>query len=674
MKNKSLIFILVLSLSLILLSMQFAIAEDSNACCEKTTSGAWCQNAPLSQCDANFKSSPTSCDSTSYCKRGCCFESSEGLCMENTPQRVCQTNQAATWANDSSCNIAQCNLGCCILADQGAFVTLARCRALSGFYQLKTDFRTNIGDELTCIATAQGEDTGACVFEDTAVYQKTCKFTTRSKCSTASLTPEATNTSTAYGLNVTAGLGFYKDTLCTAPELGTNCAKTTETILIPGKDEVYYKDTCDQPANIYDTSRYNDNSYWTKVYKKSESCGAGTNNAGSKTCGNCDYYLGSIGKAATRSTGFPTYGDNICIDLGCKAAGKKHGESWCVKDTPSGDGQDPVGSKYYKEVCLNGEVLTEPCAEYRNEICIEGTFNGYSEAACRVNRWQDCTQQLEENDCTNTDQRDCKWVGGYYFSSNSQQIEKSNNDTKKGDLTPTGLCLPNYPPGSNFWGSTSTGVKTSTTIGTSSSLGFPANGSTSSGYGTGYVSPANAGTSTTTQCSAGNAKVTFKWIKTTRPADFLNLFGKNGDWSCDETTGNCQYMSAEDLNSASLSQGTIDSWTSDMNNICYQLGDCGGYINYLGKYTEDGFAAYSDGKRVAGSGGSEILEAAKKTTTSSTSAAVGGTTGVSGASTGTTSNTGTGTSGLGGLLGLTAGVTTTGNVVREMIKEVISGS
>ena len=55
-----------------------------------------------------------------------------------------------------------------------------------------------------------------------------------------------------------------------------------------------------------------------------------------------------------------------------------------------------------------------------------------------------------------------------------------------------------------------------------------------------------------------------------------------------------------------------------MNEICYKLGDCGGYINWQNKYTEDGYAAYFNEKRVAGAGGSEILEKEKKATTSTT--------------------------------------------------------
>ncbi len=569
-----------------------------NSCCEKTLSGAWCQNAPVEQCDTNYKVAPTSCDSASYCKPGCCFDTKEGLCMESTPRRVCEAGNGS-WADSKECQIAQCDLGCCILGNQGAFVTLTRCKAMSGFYGLNTTFKKTITNELSCIAAAQSTDMGACVYSN-GVGGKTCKFESRAECKTASLTPEAVNLSDNSTLvNGSAPDGFYKDTLCTSSELGTDCGKSKKTTILEGKDEVYYVDTCGNPANIYDASRYDDKTYWNKVVKKADSCGAGQSNAGSRTCGNCDYYLGSIGKKSTNVLGRATYGDYICIDLGCKKEGKKHGESWCVTDSPTGNGEDPVGSRYYKEVCLYGEVITEPCADYRNEICIEGSFNGFTEAACRVNRWQDCTSQEEEADCTNTDVRDCTWVSGYYFSSSSNQVEKSNDDPNKGDLTPSGLCTPNYPPGFNFWGNSNQATTTNANATSGASFSNP------SGYGTGFVNPTSSGTNAGTSiCSKGNAVITVKWEKIDKP---LQFWQKSGDWECVE---NCQYADGE-----GISNESAKTWASEMNSICYKLGDCGGYVNWVGKYTEEGFAAYFNKLRIAGSGGAERLET-KKTTSS----------------------------------------------------------
>lgn len=619
-QNRKIGTLLLVLAAAFIFSLAFISAADANYCCEKTTSGAWCQNAPQESCDSSYKTSPTSCDSTSYCKRGCCFDSREGLCMENTAQRVCEASEG-TWAESSECDIAQCRLGCCVLADQGAFVTLTRCKQLSGFYGIDTDFRKTITDELTCIATASQADKGACVYIDEETASNTCIFTTRAKCKEAGAELNATVNESSN--KTIAGPGFYKDVLCTAEELGTDCAPTTKTKIIEGKDEVFYTDTCGNTANIYDASKYADDNYWKKVYTKQESCGAGTSNAKSASCGNCDYYYGSIGKKADSKTGRPTYGDYICADLSCKKQGKKHGESWCLNDGNSGDGKDTVGSRYYKEICLFDEVLTEPCADFRNQICIEGKSGSFTEAACRVNRWQDCMGQEEEDDCENDDIRDCIWQKEYYFSNISGQLEivtnDSNGDGNENDPSPDGACLPKYPPGFVFWGSSST---------SSSNVTAATFNATTPAFGSGYVTPSSAsGSSASSMCSAGNAKLTFVWTKTKHPLafgflkDILNV--EDEVWTCNNSA--CvKYIPESRWSEANVTEAGVKAWAKDMNEICYKLGDCGGYYNWLGKYTDDGYAAYRDNQRVAGSGGAKTLEASSSSNTSTGSSSSSG--------------------------------------------------
>src|SRR5689334_20942219 len=72
------------------------VSSDPSYCCERTTAGASCVNAPEAQCNPNYKKSVTSCDTTSYCTLGTCYDSHEGICMENTPQSICESNQG-TW-------------------------------------------------------------------------------------------------------------------------------------------------------------------------------------------------------------------------------------------------------------------------------------------------------------------------------------------------------------------------------------------------------------------------------------------------------------------------------------------------------------------------------------------------------------------------------------------------
>jgi hypothetical protein len=525
----------------------------ATTCCERTVTGAWCLNSLKEQCDTSinpntnqpFRSSPTSCDATSFCKSGCCYDSQQGLCMENTPQRVCQES-GGVWADSAQCSIPQCQLGCCVLGNEAALSTLVRCKKLAGFYGLETDFRKNIQSETDCIAVANEQDLGACVYE--FEFERTCKFTSRGDCAKIVKNSPNSNLST----NAT-NLGFYKDFLCSSEELGTNCGPTTKTTCIDGKDEVYFLDSCGNTANIYDASKINDKSYWNKIKTKEESCNYGKNVAGSRSCGNCDYLGGSYCRKADKTTS-PSYGDYYCKDLSCKNTqnGKdyKHGESWCVYDTTTGFGRDSVGSGSFRHICYAGEEMVEPCADFRQQFCLEDktTYSGgtFSQAACIVNRWQDCTTQTREEDCLNIDRRECYWetsgkvqVGGLLL--NSQQVFSnptsqpfSNAGTSSSTSSATENeeeetnCVPFVPPGLSFWqGGESQGI-----------------------------------------CSLASKECVVEFEE--------GILGK------EKCKKNCECLNEE--------------WAAGQNNICKSLGDCGGYYNWAGKYTDDGYLLTVDDK------------------------------------------------------------------------------
>jgi len=564
------LFLLVITISFILSIIPLVFAEASpwpayNVCCEKTINGAWCQNTLKENCDTNFRSTPTSCKATFFCRPGICFDSSEGLCMDNTPQKVCN-DANGTWMDDSVESVPQCNLGCCVLGTQASFVTLTRCKKLSGFYGLETDFRTNIGDELSCIAIVASQDKGACVFESD--YQRTCKFTTRGEC----LNVRGSE-------NITSSGEFFKDYLCSAEELATNCRVTTQTMCVAGKDAIYFKDSCGNPANIYDASKKDDKSYWQRTIDKSESCGAGNlnGNAGSKSCGNCDYFRGSI-----CAKGDANYGDYACTDLNCyntqNGNDYKNGESWCEYQSETGEGKDTVGSRQFRHVCINGEETVEPCADFRNEVCYEGDLDTekgiFREAACRVNRWQDCIDQDTEEKCLNIDKRDCYWSQGSMFTGLIKQeasATRTSGQTFSGGNTPVfsggvtgqaiapitgkgilsgilgggdnkeeqteasgvqlggGACLPNIPPGLKFWND-----------GDASSV-----------------------------CSLGNSVCVVEYEK--------GLLEKA---KCVE---NCECLE--------------EGYAKSMNKVCTSLGDCGAYVNVMNKFTDDGVEWKIDGDR-----------------------------------------------------------------------------
>jgi hypothetical protein len=547
--------ILMISVVFLLLvgSLGFVIAQDSpdfNVCCEKTINGAWCQNTQEGQCDDGFRKTPTSCDATSYCKLGICVDSAEGICMDNTPQKVCEISKG-TWIDDEQEEIPQCNLGCCLIGNQASFVTQTRCKRLSSVYGLETDFRTDIADEQTCILTAYSTDVGACVFEDEG--SRTCRMTTRGDCEGGGVQVENGTSSILEG-------EFFEDYLCSADELATECGPTKETICLEGRDEVYFKDSCGNYANIYDANRiYNkDPSYWQKIVAKGDSCSPNSQNgnAGSASCGNCNYLSGSICK-----DGKATFGDLVCKDLNCyntqNGENFKNGESWCVYQSDVGDGQDTAGSRHYRHVCIHGEETVEPCADFRGEVCIQdqfGTSNGnFQEAACRVNRWVDCIDQLEQDDCENADKRDCHWVEGVHYDGSqsqttaTQSVEASSFDGQPannpgnpelaekdvegnnvGILNGGGICLPKFPSGLEHWQE-----------GNAESI-----------------------------CSLGNSRQLVKYEE-----------GLFGDPKCKE---NCEVLT--------------DEWVDNMNNVCVSLGDCGNYVNLAGRETDDGLLVKDNGR------------------------------------------------------------------------------
>jgi len=212
-------------------------AVETSYCCEKTTDGAWCQNAPSSDCNSAFRKTPTSCESTSYCRLGCCYDSQEGTCMENTPQKVCEEGNGI-WQSDAECDIPQCTLGCCLIGDQASFVTQTRCKKLASLYGLEINFRTDLGDEVSCIASATSDAKGACVFEKE--YARTCIFTTKKECT------QMTGNGTTE---------FHEGYLCSADSLGTVCGPTEKTTCVEGREEVFFVDSCGNLANIYDASK-----------------------------------------------------------------------------------------------------------------------------------------------------------------------------------------------------------------------------------------------------------------------------------------------------------------------------------------------------------------------------------------------------------------------------------
>jgi len=534
---------LALALAVVLLGL--VSAAETSYCCEKTNSGAWCQNAPQDQCNSSFAISPTSCESTGYCREGCCFNRNTGTCAKNSPEKIC-TNDGGIWTSEKTCSISQCSLGCCLIGDQAAFVSRTRCGHLASAYGLNVNYRSDISSEVACIATATADVEGACVWKEG--FDNKCERTTKAKCSELSSSRNST---------------FYDGLLCTNSALNTTCDPSEKTTCVEGKDGVYFLDTCGNLANIYDSSKAKDETsdYWKEIIDPLFSCTLDLGSLGSQSnCGNCNYYDGSTCKKFERTSDIyaPIYGDYICRDLSCDydtdgiggidAINEhyQHGETWCAQSkgsseiifgeesTPDSSEENVPGTRYFRLVCYNGEVTVEPCADFRQEVCMEqkvstptipkGTF---SNANCIVNKWQDCLAQTDEKDCINTDMRDCSWIS----------------------VDGHGKCVPRYAPGLSFWGENADAM---------------------------------------TQCSTGNAKCKVEYTKSiereggnTLGLKTLKKTFEDMEWRitdnerCDPTEGG----------------GAYTNWREDLNNYCVSLGDCGFSNNYM---EQKGYSNWED--------------------------------------------------------------------------------
>lgn len=609
MKFNFLLFFVVLFL------FSFASAATTlstpSVCCEKTLDGAFCLNTQQSQCDNAFNIVPSSCESTSYCKLGTCYNSKDGICMENVPQKVCQANNAS-WIDKSPNEIPQCSLGCCIISDQAAFVTLARCKSLSTFYGINIDYRSEVTSEAACVELANSQDEGACVFQEG--QETTCKFTTRKECG---------GTNSVLSVNSSLNTGqkrFYKDVLCSAEELGTVCARAKETNCFDGK--VYFVDSCGNKENVYSSDA---DKSWNKgrVATPDEIC---SKVGESKSCGNCDYLSG--GRCSkwegVLGIGKPAFGDYVCKATSCTdrdGKDRKNGESWCVYDTEVGNGRDPAGSRQYREVCVDGEVRVEACDDFRNQICIhsgiDSTEGEFSVAACRVNRWQDCTSQDTKDKCENTDQRDCMWiqaVEGLNFTKPLGNTNSSFTNPTAGFTNPTAGS-------STSAGNFNNGVQALSQVASIGAVISPLTGyvinynvgagkgqweqnslnnklrtnrtSNDTGLCVPIVSPGaefwNSNGNAQSMCALASGSCTANFERTLEK-DPLTGEVSNPKYTC---VGNCECFGIKEgtkVSKSELKKLSLNAdWAVRANAVCSALGDCGADFNINGVFTDDGY-------------------------------------------------------------------------------------
>jgi hypothetical protein len=319
---------------------------------------------------------------------------------------------------------------------------------------------------------------------------------------------------------------------------------------VGGRDEVYWFDSCGNRENIYDANK---DKSWNNgmVQNKADSCNVRTATnavANQRTCGNCNYLLGSRCGQKTTAEKLADAGISaVCRDLSCideKGQRRENGESWCNYQSAIGaDGntrsKDTPGSRYFVKRCVDGEVVTEPCQDYRTEVCTEEdttlpSGRVFKSAVCRANMWQKCIEFDTEYDKSSMEPED---------------VDACNNhpdcyikQVKVDDDFQFSFCVPKYPPG------------------------FDARG--------------EGEDSAQTLCSLANQKCTYVEVK--------KITGK---WKCKK---NCDCKNAE--------------FAEKMNDLCMSLGDCGSSVNYIGYYTKNYITSGNKRPQVSNSYVREISE------------------------------------------------------------------
>jgi len=433
-------------LRLLISDKNFVSAAAAVYTCVKAKDGSICQEYPVFDaedaaacnelCDGSCI--PSGRDKVAECKIGTCYDELEGTCQAGSPKKECE-NFEGKWFPDPFENIPQCREGCCVLGDQTQFVSDRQCGRQAELLGLEKEFKPEIRTEIQCLILAKSQEEGACVFQEE--FENTCKFTTKAQC-------------------LSIGGEFKVGLLCSNSDLDTNCERQASANCVEGKDELYWFDSCGNKENIYDANKgksWNDG----KVLGKADSCSIGTETNGLKnqnTCGNCNYIMGSICGEKTANEKLSDGSiDYVCRDLSCtdKDGQKRvNGESWCEYQgsigTDKGSGNklratDTPGSRHFRQVCLDAEIRTEACADYRNEICVEEQTKKagggeFSSAACRLNRWQQCLEYNTnvKNNQKSKEKRDDKCT---------QNPDCFVKEVNIADNFKFNICAPKYPAG-----------------------------------------------------------------------------------------------------------------------------------------------------------------------------------------------------------------------------------
>ncbi|MCX6742434.1 MAG: hypothetical protein NTX24_04675 [Candidatus Pacearchaeota archaeon] len=391
-----------------------SVSADSDfGCCPTTKTGARYQPTMLDECNVTEcenpgQISPPCWQRNQSCSLGCCINT-QGLCIQNTFQEGCATGSFIP--NDATCtSISLCGKACCIKGMQSFMATNFTCFLKGGVWDQGT---TN---ELDCLSIMEKERLGCCK------SFAGCEYITRQECKESRLGT------------------FFADKKCYDNVPQCDCTKLPREKgkCIDGFPDKYFVDTCN---NIYIDEE--------PAQRCGGFCDISTNKCETGVC-NTTYKNLEVG------------GEIIFPPDETDEETAQNGEAWCVYDTRWNieNGTAPMGSRDWRHYCLYGKDYVEPCADYRQQVCMGNSDGsgqlGYS--VCVDNSWASCSNISTKEDCnSNTfcywwdEVRDYKDSKGNLFLNVTTSLSEINNwvvfGTTKEGMPIKPICLPRYPPG-----------------------------------------------------------------------------------------------------------------------------------------------------------------------------------------------------------------------------------
>ncbi len=403
-----------------------SVSAETQYCCERTTSGASCVQAPAASCDPAYASASGSCANTAFCRPVCCV--TDTICAPNTGASQCSALQGTAVPENPTCDgVAACQEGCCQLGNSCFLSTQNACQNLAASYpslEGKDVWDEQVTSEGACQNLCLDVEEGCCVDPDNG-----CTYGSRDTC------------------DERGGATFHSGIFCSSTPLKDSCSCTPHAEKQCSEDggAVYWFDSCGQREEQVETCNYADR----LICRQSN---------GTAACASLDC-------ADTQDYPTNTHDPNL-------GGPRTHGESWCVYEGPTGPGLDPVGSRHARHYCYAGEEKTELCGDFRQSRCVYNSTQGF--AGCVDVAVDECLSCKRESCC---DVSLCAWK-----SSSSSARVRSPPDlpspqssffsgaslfvspppiVSAGLSQPVrdeGACVPLIPPGLNFWGGEEAGA------------------------------------------------------------------------------------------------------------------------------------------------------------------------------------------------------------------------